>query len=295
MAPPSPRRPGFSRRAQYGIFATYVIAIFGALLALLLVVTARLDPTGHAALQSLISDVTTPVSNAGRSAIATIGGGGESVSAYFDAASKNKAMTKELAEARRKLIQGQADAVENLRLKRLLGIRDADKTILATARLVASTGTISRRFATLAAGRRDGVSDGQPVRTADGLIGRIVQAGQISSRVLLIIDAERTVPVKRVTDGLPALAIGRGDGMLDIRTLVAGNSPFKAGDVFVTSGTGGIYRPNIPVARIVRHSRNETIARPMADPATFDFALVEPVYVAAPPPPPGEPVLDEGQ
>ncbi len=293
MAPPSPRRPGFSRRAQYGIFATYVIAIFGALLSLLLVVTARLDPTGHAALQSLISDLTTPIAQAGRSAIASIGGGGESVSAYFDAASKNKAMTKELAEARRKIIKGQADAVENARLKKLLGLRTADNAAVATAVLVASTGTISRRFATLAAGQRDGVVNGQPVRTADGLVGRVVQAGLISSRVLLIIDAERTVPVKRASDGLPALAVGKGDGLLDIRTLVSGNNPFKNGDVFVTSGTGGIYRPNIPVARIVRQKRGETIARPLADPSSFDFAIVEPVYVTPPPPPAGEAVTEE--
>lgn len=293
MAPPSPRRPGFSRRAQYGIFATYVIAIFGALLSLLLVVTARIDPTGHAALQSLISDVTAPVAHAGRRLIATIGGGGESVSAYFDAASKNKAMSKELAEARRRIITGQADAVENARLKKLLGIKVADRSAIATAALVASTGTISRRFATLAAGQRDGIVNGQPVLSADGLVGRVVQAGQFSSRVLLIIDAERTVPVKRATDGLPALAVGKGDGLLDIRTLVSGNNPFKRGDVFVTSGTGGIYRPNIPVARVISQSRGETTARALADPSSFDFAIVEPVYVAPPPPPAGEPVPEE--
>jgi hypothetical protein len=37
MAPPSPRRPGFSRRAQYGLFAGYVVAVIGALVALLLI------------------------------------------------------------------------------------------------------------------------------------------------------------------------------------------------------------------------------------------------------------------
>jgi rod shape-determining protein MreC len=279
MAPPSPRRPGFSRRAQYGIFATYVIALFGAILSLLLVVTARLDPTGHAALQSLMADITSPLSSAGRSVMASFGDFGASVSAYFDAASKNKAMEAELRVARRTLVQAQVDAVENRRLKGLLGIRETEKTQVIAARLVASTASSSRRYATLAAGRSQGVSEGQSVQTVDGLVGRIVQVGQISSRILLIIDGKHVLPVKRASDGLPALAVGTGDGLLEIRPLAASANPFKQGDVFVTSGTGGIYRPNVPVARAMRTVRTGTTAVPLADPAGFDFALVLPAFI----------------
>ena len=35
MAPPSTRRPGFSRRAQFGLFIGYVIAVGGILFALI--------------------------------------------------------------------------------------------------------------------------------------------------------------------------------------------------------------------------------------------------------------------
>ncbi len=279
MAPPSPRRPGFSRRAQYSIFATYVIAIFGALLALLLVLSARFDPAGHAALQSLMMDITSPLSNAGRSVLASMGDFGSSISNYFDAASKNKAMEAELKAARRALVQGQSDAIENRRLKSLLGIRDAEKIPMVVARLVSSSATSSRRYATLAAGQSQGVVEDQPVRTADGLVGRVVQAGRISSRVLLIIDGKHVLPVKRASDGVAALAMGVGDGTLEIRPLVSNANPFKAGDVFVTSGTGGMYRPNIPVAKATRRTRMGAIAAPLADPATLDFALVEPAFL----------------
>jgi rod shape-determining protein MreC len=279
MAPPSPRRPGFSRRAQYGIFATYVIAIFGALMALLLVLSARYDPAGHAALQMLIADITSPISNAGRSLLASMGGAGDSISAYFDAASKNKTMEAELKASRRAVVQGQSDAIENQRLKGLLGIRDAGKVPFVAARLVASSSSSSRRYATLAAGRSQGIVEDQPVRTVDGLVGRVVQTGQISSRVLLIIDGKHVLPVKRASDGLAALAMGMGDGMLEIRPLASNANPFKIGDVFVTSGTGGIYRPNIPVAKALRRTRMGALAAPLADPATLDFALVEPAFL----------------
>jgi len=284
MAPPSPRRPGFSRRVQFSLFAGYVFAIVGALFALLLIVTARVDPAGHAALQSIATDITSPISSTLRAAVNTVKGLGGGTAAYFDAASKNRAMSQDLKLARAKLIEGEANALENLRLKRLLAIVEQQKPRPVTARIVSSSATSSRRYATLAAGAIHGVGVGQPVRAADGLVGRIVQRGQFASRVLLIIDSEIIVPVKRVRDGAPALAIGLGDGRIELRMLAAGTNPFKIGDVFVTSGTGGIYTPGIPVAIAVRRTRDATFGRPLANPSSLDFAIVEPVYIAPLPP-----------
>ena len=287
MAPPSPRRPGFSRRAQYGIFASYVIAVAGAAFALLLVLTARFDPNGHSALQSILSDLTSPVSSAARSAMRGVSGVSDDIGAYIDAASKNDAMKKELAAARKKLIEADVLRQENRRLKQLLGITSPDVRPIARAALVSSTGASSRRYATLSAGASNGVANGQPVVGPEGLVGRIVSAGQISSRVLLIVDSGNVTPVKRTTDGAPALAIGSGDGRLILRPLTTGVQ-FKPGDIFVTSGSGGIYRPGIPVARAIDRGREGTKARPMADPSRLDFAIVESVYQAPAPPAPSQ-------
>ena len=43
MARPTSRRPGQNRRAQYGLFASYVIAVSGALFGLFDAVSADLD------------------------------------------------------------------------------------------------------------------------------------------------------------------------------------------------------------------------------------------------------------
>lgn len=287
MAPPSPRRPGFSRRAQYGLFASYVAAVGGVLAGALLLITAKFDPEGHAALQNFFADLTSPVSNTVRTAAAAVGGGGEEVAAYFNAAAKNRKMAHELEAARTALIKGKSDAAENRRLKRLAKLVERLPDTVTTARLVSSTGASSRRYAIIAAGSADGVEPGQVVRTSEGLVGRVVQAGQRSARVLMIVDGGNIVPVKRVPDGIPALAYGIGDGRIDLRPLAGGQgNVFKAGDVFVTSGTGGVYQPGIPVAIGVRYNRDSTIARPLADPARFDFAIVEREFVAAPPPSP---------
>jgi len=287
MAPPSPRRPGFSRRAQYGIFASYVIAVAGAAFALLLVLTARFDPNGYSALQGIMMDITSPISSAARSTLAATGDVAETIGAYIDAASKNKAMAKELAASKRRLIEADVLRQENQRLKQLLGLKNDAFQPVARAALVSSTGVSSRRYATLSAGASSGVANGQPVVGPDGLVGRVVSVGRISARVLLIVDGGNVTPVKRTLDGAPALAIGSGDGQLILRPLTSGVQ-FKPGDVFVTSGSGGIYRPGIAVARAIDRGREGTKARPMADPARLDYAEVEPIYQAPPPPAPSQ-------
>ena len=278
MAPPSSRRPGFSRRAQYGLFAGYVAAVGGALAGLLLAFTARFDPAGHAAIQGFFADLTAPVAASGRDLVGIVASGFDGVSAYVDAGSKNRALESELRASRAALIEAKAMAHENYRLKRLAHLVERRRETIVAARLIASTGSSARRYATLSAGSSDGVASGQPVRTSEGLVGRIVAAGRMTARVLLIIDSGNVVPVRRLKDGMPALATGRGDGGLDIRALQAGTNPFDPGDIFVTSGAGGIYPPDVPVAVVKIKQSEKAIARALADPARLDFATVEPAF-----------------
>jgi rod shape-determining protein MreC len=119
------------------------------------------------------------------------------------------------------------------------------------------------------------------VRGPDGLVGRVLEAGRWAARVLLVTDGASNVPVRLVRDGTPAIAVGRGDGTIELRTLEVGANPFRVGDVLVTSGIGGIFPPNIPVARVVRLQGDTAFARPIEDPGRADFAIVQRVYQPA--------------
>ncbi len=287
MAPPNDRRPGgFSRRRQYGLFAAYVVAVLGLLLGILLLLVQRFDPVGFALIRGATADVTRPVSAGGRyvyrGGSAVTGG----VTAYFNALSENREMRSELAIARRKLMAARAMAGENARLKRLLRLRESGSPQVTLARIVASTPSSIRRFGMLDAGYGHGVRAGQPVRGPDGLIGRVTEVGQFSSRVLLLTDQGNVVPVRLARDGLPALATGTGNGQMELKALIAGNSDFRRGDLVVTSGTGGLYPPNVPVAVVTRIVADGAIAHPVADPNRLDLAIVERPFLPPPPAPP---------
>jgi rod shape-determining protein MreC len=53
--------------------------------------------------------------------------------------------------------------------------------------------------------------------------------------------------------------------------------------MFVTSGTGGIYAPGVPVAQVDHSGMDSTIATPFVAPDALDFALVERPFVPMPP------------
>lgn len=284
MAPSRHRRRGFSRRVQFSLFIGYVIAIVGVVFSLALVLVARFDPNGFSLLRGAALDVTAPITSAGRTAVRGVGSIGHEIGAYFRAGSQNNALREELKTAQQRLIRARALEYENHRLKQIARLIENQPRTVVTARLIGSDLAGHRRFATLSAGAGAGVRSGQPVRSPDGLVGRIFETGQFASRVVLLTDGGNTIPVRMARSGVAALAIGRGDGGLDIRALLGGGVPFKRGDVAVTSGTGGVYPPNIPVAVVIRVDGDQALAWPLADPARLDFAIVEPIY--QPPLPP---------
>lgn len=191
------------------------------------------------------------------------------------------------------LLQAQIIVHDNRRLRGLLKLRDGAPNTIVTARIVSSTASSTRRFGILNAGSWQGVREGQPVRGPDGLLGRVMETGPNTARVLLLTDPNSIVPVRRIGDGMPALAAGRGDGMVDIRSVDTTDARLRPGDRFVTSGTGGIYTPGVLVARVVRSGSDTAPAQPYARPDTFDFALVSEAFV--PPPPPPRPLPDKSR
>lgn len=278
MGPSQDRRPGFSRRAQNGIFTGYVIAVIGVLAGLALLIYSLVNPEAFSSARGAAGEIARPLGSAG--ATARSGGQGllSGISDYFLAASQNAELRREVDLARVNAVKLQALEDENRRLKQLLGVIDpADRAVIA-ARLIGSTASSTRRIAILSKGSNAGVTAGMPVRSATGLVGRVLEVGPNTARVLLVTDSENVVPVRRARDGIPAFVEGGADGRLVIRLINMGSNPIRKGDVFVTSGSGGLYRPGIPVAVAAELTRDGAMAHIVTDPATAEFVIVESVF-----------------
>ena len=272
------RLSGHSKKAQYGAFTGYVLVVLAMLLGIVLLVISLIQPASFDGLRGLFSDATRPAAQV--SATTRTGGRGffESVQGYLEAGQQNADLKREVEIARIRLAEARATEEENRRLKGLLGLRETEVEPVAAARLVGSSSSSTRRFAYLGAGRSDGVLPGMPVRSERGIVGRVLESARHSSRVLLITDSESVLPVRRAGDNTVAFAEGRGDGLINIRLINLGINPLKRGDVFVTSGAGGLYRPGIAVAIVTRLTDDGAVARIISNPAATDFVAVEPVW-----------------
>jgi rod shape-determining protein MreC len=281
MAPPSSRRSGFSKKAQFSVFTGYLLAGIGALVGVALLVLSLRQPDAFAPARGVASDVVAPVASGPAVVRAQSQGLFTSIAGYFNAGRQNAELREEMEIARIRLAEAEAVKAENRRLKGLLGLRDDAVKPVAVARLVGSTATSARRHAYLSAGTNQGVRPGMPVISERGVIGRVLETGRGSARVLLLTDSESVLPVRRVKDNIIAFAEGRGDGLLRIRLVNLGVNPLKVGDVMVTSGAGGYYRPGVAVAVIGEVTSDGGIARLVAEPSATNFVAVEPVYQPA--------------
>ncbi|HET6535352.1 MAG TPA: rod shape-determining protein MreC [Sphingomicrobium sp.] len=274
-------RPGWSRRAQYGLFFSFLAVIAGIIVGLILLVVSLVAPKTFENIRGAALDVTGPVAAALHEVTATAEGLVTGADDYWDAASQNGQLKRERKAMLQRMIEAKAIVQENRELKAILDLRQHSRDTIATGRIVGSSFSSPRRYAIFSAGRGDGVKIGMPVRSADGLVGRIIDSGALASRVLLISDRASIVPSRLLRDGRPVIAQGRGDGTIDVRPLEVGRNPFRPNDIIITSGTGGLYPPLVPVAKIVKLNGDSAIAVPLADPANTSFAIVEPPYEPA--------------
>lgn len=278
MAPPAAHRSGSNKRAQLGLFAGYVVAGTGALIGAVLLVISLVSPQAFQGLRSMATDLASPAGQAG--AVGRTQGRSffEAIAGYYDAGSKNAELEREIAIARVRLQEAEALRQENERLKGVLNLASGNTEAIAVARLIGSTSASTRRIAYLSAGSSDGVTNGMPVTSPMGLVGRVLEAGSNSSRVLLLTDSESMVPVRRATDDVVAFAEGRADGSLRIRLINLGINPLEEGDIFVTSGAGGMFRPGVAVAMITEVTQDGGIAQLLSNPAATDVVIVEPIW-----------------
>lgn len=281
MAPPNARRTGFSKRAQYTTFFGYLAAIAGGLVGAGLLVISLFNPEAFSGLRGVAADAVAPageLASAGRSGTQSAMSG---LWGYLTWGPQVARMNRELEVARVQLAEARAQADENRRLKALLGLSSAEAPPLAFARLINSTASSPRRFATLSVGHDRGLVTGMPVRSPEGVVGRVLEVSSHTARVLLITDPESLVPVMRARDGVPAFAQGRGDGTLQLRLINLGLNPLKPGDVFVTSGSGGIYIPGMAIGVVVSLTRDGAVARVLSDPTQSAYVAVYPAYAVA--------------
>ncbi|MCK5002518.1 MAG: rod shape-determining protein MreC [Gammaproteobacteria bacterium] len=157
---------------------------------------------------------------------------------------------------------------ENIRLRELLSATAKTGEVVLIAEIINVDVDPYRQLIVINKGTNDNVYISQPLIDAQGVMGQVIHANSNSATAMLITDASHALPVQVDRTGLRAVAFGTGKiDQLDLRH-IPHNADIRKGDTLITSGLGGRFPANYPVAVIthIERSPDEAFVTVTAEP-----------------------------
>ena len=191
-----------------------------------------------------------------------------------------RTLERRLLLLRVRLAADRALIARNIRLRRLLGLRQRlGRRTLVVPILTLPHDPYPPRML-LARGRTSGLRRGFPVVDPHGLLGVLSVVRPHSALVRLLVTRRSLTPVEDLRSHV--LTFAEGTGRLERLELpfVPNGTDIRRGDLLVTSGVGGTYPSGYPVAVVTRvtpapaYTFARIRARPLAQPLRDRDALV---------------------
>ncbi len=153
---------------------------------------------------------------------------------------------------------------ENQSFRELLNVKADPTLIFVTARVISDPGGAFVKSLLLPVGTNENVAKGNAVMSGHGLVGRVVEAGTQSSRVLLVTDLNSRIPVMVQNTRTRAILAGKNTELLMLERLPI-DSGLTVGQRVVTSGDGGQLPADIPIGTIVHIGPKGVYVRPLTN------------------------------
>ncbi len=202
-----------------------------------------------------------PVQETASGAILSASQVGSNLIDLVKADQENERLREKVLQASLLETQYKETLLENKRLRHMLELKSALPFHSQAAQVTARDAHGWAQFVWVNRGTKDRVTPDSPVVAVEpdgadgpnvvkGLIGRVLECGANSSKVLLITDPLSSVAVSVPRIGEQGLVQGQG---LDLTVeYLELSSQVQSGDEVVTSGLGGIFPAGIPVGTLTR-------------------------------------------
>lgn len=201
---------------------------------------------------------------------------------YQALVAENEALRAEVGRLNEENNRLQEYRLENVRLKRLLRLKEElPQYDLLAARVIGRHPDAWCRTVIIDRGRADGVARNMPVVAYEGLVGRVLAVSERSAEVLLLIDQEAAVGALLQPSRIPAVVRGTGDprGRLQLVHLPY-DAPIRPNQVVLTSGLGGSFPRGLRIGYVVEVVPEASgLMKRAAVQAFVDFTRLEEVMV----------------
>ena len=237
-------------------FSSLRFKILAGLMTVLLGVIIASVYTGGAApmFSQVVSIVTTPMQRVSAGVSGSVAGFFDRFFSAGQMYEENQRLREELNSMRRQLVDYQQARHENTQLRAILGVmEDRQDLTFITADVIARDPADRFYSFTIDRGSRHGVSWLDPVITAEGLVGYVIEVGVNQSRVATILDVSASVAAYSsatrdigIVSGAVELApLGRSELQFLPR-----ESEVGVGDLILTSG-GSLFPRDLIIGTVV--------------------------------------------
>jgi rod shape-determining protein MreC len=196
-----------------------------------------------------------------------------SVSGVFHVYEENRRLENENDTLRHWQSVAMSLKAENESLRTLMQYQPVEGATYVSAKVTGHIGSAFSHQILINAGKNEGVSKYQAVVDAYGLVGRILRAGDHSSRVLLISDVNSRIPVVASESRERAILMGTAGEMMRLAFL-SPQSKTKVGDVIVTTEDGGLMPPDIMIGKVFSIQDGTYMVKPLRPVNASEFIRV---------------------
>lgn len=233
-------------------------------IALILFIFSAVSPQSFSVLRMSAADTAAPVIDVVTKPLRAMADTMRNVSGLSELQAENARLTQENVKLKEWYQTALLLEAENKSLKDLLNVKIEPSYKTITARIMADPGNAFVKSFIVNAGANDGVQKGQAVMSGEGLIGRVIEVGENSARVLLITDVNSRVPVIVEDTRQHAIMAGTNKDITTLNHLPA-DSDIKDGARVVTSGQGGVFPPGLAIGRIQKNEKGGVNLLPFSD------------------------------
>lgn len=191
---------------------------------------------------------------------------------------ENAVLRKKVELISRRLEENKSIVIENNRLKELINFRKTIPYTTVPAQVIGRDPTNWSNSLIIDKGLKGGVKRNKAVVSTKGLVGRLLEVGNYSSKILLITDPNSKVGVVVQRNRQGGILIGRPDGRCKM-IYIALDSDVAKGDKVITAGFGGVFPKDIIVGEVVRIDKEPgrlykyAIVRPAEDLSRLEEVL----------------------
>lgn len=193
---------------------------------------------------------------------------------------ENRSLKQQIERMSLEQVRMSQDADQARRLQALLAFKEQFISQTMAAQVIGGSGSEQSRLVFIDKGYNDGVRPDMAVITADGIVGKVLEAyrSPSTSKVLLINDQTSGVGVILDKTRLQGILRGTASGEVVLEKVMSDES-VPAGEVVLTSGGDGVFPKGLLVGRVTKVGSGSELflnirVRPAADLSRLEEVLV---------------------